>query len=606
MMPSAKGKRPLRHLTACDKINAIQRIHDGESKASVARDIGVPESTLRGWCKNEEKLRYMSNNAGADNKLSVDKLAEKMSDDSALAAAAAGIFGGPPEKRAKLDNSLNFASNGKPKYDDMSYKSRNSIGAIDFSSSDKGLGALHYNGLGSTNYGGYKTSPDLSTNGRIKCEENMLRGYGADVKSSDPTKSDLSMAAISPLTSLSHLSGMSGIGQSPLGLSFNEIASNLSLIAQLNNQSNLANVAGLNNSPNGLRTVRPKQQMSQSLTVKNVAKLQHKTSAIDNIGMGVDMIDKPKKPSAASLSRDAPVGGALWYWIKHQQMLGLNNLYSAMPSSASPSRSSPVQQQQQQQTSPQQLQQHQQKPQTMMPSTTTSSTPPPLSLTPQTNSSTPSSDDTKNSSWWAALAQLNAMNSSWYKSNCNNNRDSNRQMYDNILFSHLTKDMKECSNSPSPSNKYINNNGNTPEDLSKPNRNSPAPSPGMRSARSIKTELELDGHDMMAQSPTTSPPMLHDHAMNERHSALDNILYNNNNNNNNNVMVKNESDVELNGLPEAVQYAEKFLKWLETYSDPTITALDFLQFQTLLNKIKKSAERINNPILESSKIRRRK
>ncbi len=605
-MPSAKGKRPLRHLTACDKINAIQRIHDGESKASVARDIGVPESTLRGWCKNEEKLRYMSNNAGSDNKMSVDKLAEKMSDDSALAAAAAaaGMFGGPPEKRAKLDNSLNFATNGKSKYDDMSYKSRNSIGAIDFSNSDKGLGALHYNGLGSGNYTGYKTSPDLSSNGRIKCEDSMLRGYGADVKPSDPTKSELSMAAISPLTSLSHLSGMSSIGQSPLGLSFNEIASNLSLIAQLNNQSNLANVAGLNNSQNnGLRTVRPKQ-MSQSLTVKNVAKLQHKSSAMDNIGMGVDMIDKPKKPSAASLSRDAPVGGALWYWIKHQQMLGLNNLYSAMPSSASPSRSSPVQQQQQQQ---QQLQQQpQQKPQTMMPSTTTSSTPPPLSLTPQTNSSTPTSDDTKNSSWFWQWCKYNQLGSAMMnnKSNCNNNRDSSKQMYDNILFSHLTKDMKECSNSPTPSNNNINNNANTPEDLSKPNRSSPM-TPCMQSAQSIKTELELDVNDVPHSPTTTTSPMANDQSedINERQVALDNILYNNNNNN---VVVKNESDVELNGLPEAVEYAEKFLKWLETYSDPTITALDFLQFRTLLNKIKKSAERINNPILESSKIRRRK
>lgn len=587
MMPSAKGKRPLRHLTACDKINAIQRIHDGESKASVARDIGVPESTLRGWCKNEEKLRYMSNNAGSDNKLTVDKLTEKMTDESALAAAAAGMFGGPPEKRAKLDNSLNFASNGKPKYDDMNFKSRNSIGAIDFSNSDKGLGALHYNGLGSSNYTGYKTSPDLSTNGRIKCEDSMLRGYGADVKPSDPTKSELSMAAISPLTSLSHLSGMSSIGQSPLGLSFNEIASNLNLIAQLNNQSNLATVAGLNNSQNnGLRTVRPKQ-MSQSLTVKNVAKLQHKSSTMDNIGMGVDMIDKPKKPSAASLSRDAPVGGALWYWIKHQQMLGLNNLYSAMPSSASPSRSSPVQQ----------------KPQTMMPSTTTSSTPPPLSITPQTNSSTPTSDDTKNSSWFWQWCKYNQLGSAMMnnKPNCNNNRDNSKQMYDNILFSHLTKDMKECSNSPTPSNNNINNNANTPEDLSKPNRSSPM-TPCMQSAQSIKTEIEMELNDA-ANSPTTSPIPDQSEDINERQAALDNILYNNNNNN---VVVKNESDSDMNGLPEAVEYAEKFLKWLETYSDPTITALDFLQFRTLLNKIKKSAERINNPILESSKIRRRK
>lgn len=582
MMPSAKGKRPLRHLTACDKINAIQRIHDGESKASVARDIGVPESTLRGWCKNEEKLRYMSNNAGSDNKLTVDKLAEKMTDDSALAA---GMFGGPPEKRAKLDNSLNFVSNGKQKYEDMNFKSRNSIGAIDFSNSDKGLGALHYNGLGSNNYTGYKTSPDLSSNGRNKCEESMLRGYGADVKPSDPTKSELSMAAISPLTSLSHLSGMSNIGQSPLALSFNEIASNLNLIAQLNNQSNLATVAGLNNSQNnGLRTVRPKGTSQGGLSVKSLTKMQHKSPAMDNIGMGVDMIDKPKKPSAALLSRDVPPGGALWYWIKHQQMIGLNSIYNkSLQSPSSPNRSTPP---------------GQQKSQTMMPSTTTSSTPPPLSLTPQTNSSTPTSDDTKNSAWFWQWCKYNQLGSAMMNNkNCNDNRDNSKQIYDNILFSHLTKDMKEYSDSPSPSNSNINNNANTPEDLSKPNRSSP-----ITPVQSIKMEMESEMNDT-AISPSISPIPDQPEELSERQAALDNILYNNNNNN---VVVKNESDSELNVASEGVQYGEKFLKWLESYSDPTITALDFLQFRTLLSKLRKSAERINNPVLESSKIRRRK
>nr|2ELH_A Chain A, CG11849-PA [Drosophila melanogaster] len=72
-----KGKRPLRSLTPRDKIHAIQRIHDGESKASVARDIGVPESTLRGWCKNEDKLRFMSRQSATDN-LCADALGDKM------------------------------------------------------------------------------------------------------------------------------------------------------------------------------------------------------------------------------------------------------------------------------------------------------------------------------------------------------------------------------------------------------------------------------------------------------------------------------------------------------------------------------------------------
>lgn len=54
------GKRSMRQMSVQEKISAVQRVHDGESKASVARLIGVPESTLRGWCKNEMKLRIMT------------------------------------------------------------------------------------------------------------------------------------------------------------------------------------------------------------------------------------------------------------------------------------------------------------------------------------------------------------------------------------------------------------------------------------------------------------------------------------------------------------------------------------------------------------------
>lgn len=57
---STTAKRPMRSLTAHEKLDAIRRVHEGESKASVARDIGVPESTLRGWCKNEDKISYLS------------------------------------------------------------------------------------------------------------------------------------------------------------------------------------------------------------------------------------------------------------------------------------------------------------------------------------------------------------------------------------------------------------------------------------------------------------------------------------------------------------------------------------------------------------------
>jgi len=40
------------------KLEAIKRVQNGETKAGVARSIGVPESTLRGWCKSEQKLQF--------------------------------------------------------------------------------------------------------------------------------------------------------------------------------------------------------------------------------------------------------------------------------------------------------------------------------------------------------------------------------------------------------------------------------------------------------------------------------------------------------------------------------------------------------------------
>ncbi|XP_022219415.2 protein distal antenna-related [Drosophila obscura] len=95
---STRGKRPLRNLTPNDKVRAIQRIHNGETKASVSRDLGVPESTLRGWCKNEQKLRFMCRQLGPDH-LGIDT---------------------PPEKRAKFELQLLPPKHATlPNYDDL-------------------------------------------------------------------------------------------------------------------------------------------------------------------------------------------------------------------------------------------------------------------------------------------------------------------------------------------------------------------------------------------------------------------------------------------------------------------------------------------------------
>lgn len=58
MVPFEASKRNYRNvrLTHEQKLVAIYRVKRGESKAAVARDICVPESTLRGWFKNWEKI----------------------------------------------------------------------------------------------------------------------------------------------------------------------------------------------------------------------------------------------------------------------------------------------------------------------------------------------------------------------------------------------------------------------------------------------------------------------------------------------------------------------------------------------------------------------
>ncbi|XP_072007125.1 tigger transposable element-derived protein 5 [Engystomops pustulosus] len=49
-----------------DKLQAIQRVKNGERQASVSRDFGVPGGTLRGWLKDEQKLRWFLEQLGGD------------------------------------------------------------------------------------------------------------------------------------------------------------------------------------------------------------------------------------------------------------------------------------------------------------------------------------------------------------------------------------------------------------------------------------------------------------------------------------------------------------------------------------------------------------
>jgi len=46
--------------TVSDKVNAVERVNNGGSQAKVSHDLGVSESTLRGWLKDKEELLFIS------------------------------------------------------------------------------------------------------------------------------------------------------------------------------------------------------------------------------------------------------------------------------------------------------------------------------------------------------------------------------------------------------------------------------------------------------------------------------------------------------------------------------------------------------------------
>jgi len=87
-----------RLLTVEEKLQAIERVRNGESKAVVARSIDVAESTFRGWCKSEEKIRRQAqlsanleqaNQLPANNNNSSSPSADNMPVDNARDAQAA-------------------------------------------------------------------------------------------------------------------------------------------------------------------------------------------------------------------------------------------------------------------------------------------------------------------------------------------------------------------------------------------------------------------------------------------------------------------------------------------------------------------------------------
>lgn len=243
---ATKGKRPMRALTAGDKIEAIQRVNDGESKASVARDIGVPESTLRGWCKNEDKLRYMSSRRSSPD-------TDKSSD------------GEPHDKRARTESPADRASPPTPP------ATAPLVPLAPLAPAGLDLRAAAAPADLSTR----RPDPALPTAPQPPPAPPRDPGAGA------------SMSAISPLSGLAHLPPLS---HAHLGLGFGDIATNLSLLAQLG-------------PARALRSVRSPKPAHSSAQPRG--RPPH----------GERRASKP----APHLPKEAD--DALWYWLKTQQAM---------------------------------------------------------------------------------------------------------------------------------------------------------------------------------------------------------------------------------------------------------------------------------------------
>ncbi|KAM3960551.1 protein distal antenna [Aphomia sociella] len=273
---ATKGKRPMRALTPSDKIEAIQRVNDGESKASVARDIGVPESTLRGWCKNEDKLRYMTSRLSSSD-------TDKSND------------GDPPDKRARTESPIAPSSPA--------------TAGLDLSTPTTSSTTSHTTQLTSAPV---DAPVELTTK---RAQSSPATPHMQRERRPDPGAS-VSMSATSAISPLSGLPHIPGLAHSHLALSFNEIANNLSLLAHLT-----PGLSGLSAQPasRALRSVRsPKPAHNGVLGLnenKHRSKTHHSSDPYRSSG------SRSSHHSTPSSSASQPIDDSLWYWLKRQQAM---------------------------------------------------------------------------------------------------------------------------------------------------------------------------------------------------------------------------------------------------------------------------------------------
>ncbi|XP_059053120.1 protein distal antenna-like [Achroia grisella] len=506
---ATKGKRPMRALTPGDKIEAIQRVNDGESKASVARDIGVPESTLRGWCKNEDKLRYMTSRLSSPD-------TDKSND------------GEPQDKRARTESP---AAPPSP-----------IAAGLDLTTPTSTVHTTQHS-----------TTPiDAPVELTTKRSQPSPTPHLPRDRRPDPGAS-VSMSAISPLSGLAHLPGLT---HSHLGLSFNEIATNLTLLAQLN-----PGLSALSAQPasRALRSVRsPKPAHNGVLNLnesKHRSKPHHHSDPYRSSG------SKSSHHSTSSSTANQPVDDTLWYWLKTQQaMLDL----TAQSSTA-----------------------HQL--QLGKPDPTTA--PKPVAPAPPVTSHL---DYNRNSWLWQYYKQFGGampLPEDKHKSASQVPKDKTSE---NILYSHLTKSKdEEHIAMMSPIQQQLRNENVRETNHKEPRVAQPATSP----------EISTENKEPLSERN-------HESGKNQikARTVLDNLLFNNTNQ----TASKEMKSVDLpngewdTGTAEALEHGDKFLAWLEASGDPSVTRMHVHQLRALLQNLRARRSAAAVPAEPSDHAARRK
>lgn len=492
MSATKAGKRPLRTLTAHEKLNAIKRVSvGGESKASVARDIGVPESTLRGWCKNQEKISYQVRTSPTN----LDETPENV------------IL---PAKRVKLDEQpynlcmkTSEASNGS-----FSPNSENHFDGEYPKSSETDSENSPLN---------LRTKPD-TTSAQISPPKSTNNHASAIEKEKEREKNRAELARLS----------------AELGLNRPEV-----FLSTLNNSNNMNDVTSLLIQWNSIyqQHLLYQQQKSLQHTSKNKITAPADTSTKMSSSNGLlTTVDKRDKV-LPNTEQQPSVYDSVSYWLRQQSLLGLNSTSTQQPmlnlSSCLPSTSS---------------------------------------MTHGTTTTTAATNNTALLNGMTATQTVNQLRFwNWYKQSAYNASQMQAVAPQQQPLLSPQQSTQQPHLSPNQPDKQILYQQLTKETTEK----------------DVNSENEVTTEDKPKNG-------------NKNRSVLDNLLLNNNT-----IEYEGHKEVEPLDAHEAIEHGEKFLHWLESCSDPSVTTMQILTLQTLIKNLKTGFDRKNGDCQSKAKVKRK-